>query len=168
MASSARSAQLFVSGAEASPQGLLGAYGKKAEVSLGIPVLWAYHGGLVCSLAQLKAAQQSSCVKMQQLCEVPSLPYSAGLSDKALPFICTGKEAASVDFTLAAVSSHCSSVPRSFLISRGPLSFLCPMQTHCMQHRNPSPHTLRRPSVPLCRLFHFIDSRVTFIVVSAK
>ena len=89
------SAQLFVSGAEASPQGLLGAYGKQAEVSLGIPVLWAYHGGLVCSLAQLKAAQQSSCVKMQQLCEVPSLPYSAWLSDKALPFICTGKEAAS-------------------------------------------------------------------------
>lgn len=31
-----------------------------------------------------------------------------------------------------------------------------------------TPHTLLRPSIPLCRLFHFIDSRVTFIVVSAK
>lgn len=41
MVSSVPSAQFFVSGAEASPQGLLGAYGKKAEVSRGIPLLQA-------------------------------------------------------------------------------------------------------------------------------
>lgn len=59
-------------------------------------------------------------------------------------------------------------VPHLHHFVTSPLSSLCPRQTQPVQHRNLSPHTLLRPSVPLCRLFHFINSRVTFIVVSAK
>lgn len=150
MVSSMHSAQLFVSGTEASPQGLLGAYGKKAEVSLGIPLLQAY-----CSPAQLRAAQQSSCVKMQQLCKVPFLSYSARLSDKALPFICTGKEAGSVDFTLAALSSRCSNVPHSFLIFLGP--FILPLShanTLRAAHKPVTPHTVEAFS-PFVRAVSF-------------
>lgn len=49
------------------PGGWFGASGKEAEVRLGIPPLQSYQE-LIRSLAQLKAAQQSSCIKMHQLC----------------------------------------------------------------------------------------------------
>lgn len=88
---------------------------------------------------------------------------------KALPFICTGKELVNMVFTPALPSSRWSQCSSLAPFYQEP--FIPPLsQANVLRaaQKPVTPHTLLRPSVPLCRLFHFIDSRVTFIVVSAK